>query len=739
LPALVVGASLTGLAVARALELRAAQNREQQQNALQLVTLAARTLDATVAQAQTLLTSLATSLDPEAPASQNDAVLLALFQNAPVPFSSIWIADTLGNNRGAAPLSGSNRAAFAAAQQTSFARALQRRTFSLGDVTRDAKDSAGQYTISFALPVIERGSTRITSVVGATLPIDSLDAVRAMAALPKGSVLSVMDTAGTIVLRTLDPETWVGRSFARNWRVKNTFVLGSGVGATQSADGTNRLTGYTRTERVPWMVFIGIPARYTLDVIRAQFLRELAVGGIITLIVLAFWYGLVVRLLTPIESLTEDASAIAVGDMARRSQVRSDDEVGDLARAFNSMADTIAERDAALRASQEQLLHAQKMEALGSFAGGIAHDFNNYLSAIVGHAELAALSLPEESEARGDIAEVLASSARAADLTKQILIFGRRQVVEPHVIDVSTVVRGIDKLLRRLLGEDRQLEIECTALPAPVLIDHGQLEQVIVNLVANARDATPQGGLIRVSTTVSHSDERPSTDGPDRPPTHVRLTVSDNGAGIPPAVRDRIFDPFFSTKARGQGTGLGLAIAYGIIRQSGGTIAVSSDLGVGTMFTVLLPLTHEAEPAADIAPMLERVGGRGRVLVAEDDDAVRNSTVRALEHAGYTVVAAADGPSALQLLRQHTTPFDLLLSDVVMPGMSGSVLAKRARALQPDMPVLFMSGYADDDAVRDGLAAGTVLCLAKPFTAAQLCAAVHRTMMERGGVVIAAR
>jgi two-component system, cell cycle sensor histidine kinase and response regulator CckA len=262
---------------------------------------------------------------------------------------------------------------------------------------------------------------------------------------------------------------------------------------------------------------------------------------------------------------------------------------------------------------------------------------------------------------------------------------------------------------------------------------------VIVNLVANARDATPQGGLIRVATTVTHSDMRIGTTVAETPPTHVRLIVSDNGTGIPPDVRDRIFDPFFSTKARGQGTGLGLAIAYGIVQQSGGTISVNSEIGVGTTFSVLLPLTQDAEVVEETVSPVERLVGRGRVLVAEDDEAVRNSTVRALEHAGYTVVAAPDGVRALQELRQHSTPFDLLLTDVVMPGMSGSVLAKRARALQPGMPVLFMSGYADDDAVRDGLAAGTVTCLAKPFTATELCAAVHRTITERGGAMVMAR
>jgi signal transduction histidine kinase/ActR/RegA family two-component response regulator len=735
LPSLVVGIFLTGLALARAFELRAAQEREQQQTALQLVTVAARSIDATVAQAQTLLQSLGNSLDPLAPPGRNDAVLRALFHDAPVPFSRIWIADSSGNNRGAAPFAGDSRDTLAVATEKAFLRARDQKGFAIGDVQPESAEPGARLVLTFALPVVNTVTGRVTSVVGAILPIDSLDAVRTVRTLPTGSVLAVMDSSGAIVLRTEDARNWIGRSFAKDGRFRKNFARGVGVGATKSADGTDRLTGYILTERQPWMVYIGIPARYTVDVARAQFARDLVLGAVITLLVLGVGYALALRLVSPIESLTKDASAIAGGDLARRSTVTSDDEIGDLARAFNSMADTIAERDAALRTSQEQLLHSQKMEALGSFAGGIAHDFNNYLAAIVGHAELAALALPEGDPAREDIAEVLASSARAADLTRQILIFSRKQVVEPHIIDLSAVVRGIERLLRRLLGEDRVLQLECTDVPAPVFMDHGQLEQVIVNLVANARDATPHGGVIRVSTSVSQAEARIGDLGAYEEPTHVRLIVSDNGSGIAPDVRDRIFDPFFSTKARGQGTGLGLAIAYGIVQQSRGEITVDSEIGVGTTFSVLLPLTQEENAQGKATDEDTLVTGYGRILIAEDDEAVRNSTARALQRAGYDVVSAEDGMTALRHLRNRQSPFDLLLSDVVMPGMSGSALAKRARALQPGLAVLFMSGYADDDGVRDGLATGIISCIPKPFTAAELCAAVRRTILQRSAPV----
>jgi signal transduction histidine kinase/ActR/RegA family two-component response regulator len=738
LPSIIVGSCLTGLAIARAFELRTAEQDAQQAYALQIVTVAARTLDATVAQSQTLLESIGNSLDPDAAPGFNDAVLRRLFMKAPVPFAKLWIADSTGRNIGAAPQTGADRAAYMVSQDRSFQRAMQHRKFALGDVVTDSTVADRPYVLSFALPVIDSATSRVSAVVGATIRIDSLEAVRTARSLPDGSVLTIMDSAGTVILRTLDAEHWIGRSFAKDVHVGENFAAGEGVGATRSADGENRLTGYTRATRLPWMVYIGIPARYTVDVARNQFLRDLGFGGVITLLVLVVGFVIANRTATPVESLTRDAAAIAAGDMSRRSTLQSDDEVGDLARAFNSMADTIAERDAALRASQEQLLHAQKMEALGSFAGGIAHDFNNYLSAIVGHTELAALTLPDDSPAREDLMEVMASSARAADLTKQILIFSRKQVVEPHVIDLSAVLRGIERLIRRLLGEDRALEVECTSEPTAILIDHGQLEQVIVNLVANARDATPNGGMIRVSTSVINSNAaEPQWNASAQLATHARLIVSDNGAGMTASVRERIFDPFFSTKSRGQGTGLGLAIAYGIVQQSGGSITVESEVGLGTTFTVLFPLTSDEAEHDAAQPGHEVPHGRGRILVAEDDASVRNSTVRALQRAGYDVVAAEDGPSALARFREVGASFDLLLSDVVMPGMSGSILAKRARALQPDIPVLFMSGYADDDSIREGLASGLVTCLAKPFSAAALCAAVHRTITNRSTVIAA--
>ena len=733
-PTLIVAAWFFALAAYRAVQLRQAQEQLQLSNALQLANMSARTIDATIAETHTLLVSIAELLDPTRPSAANDIVLQRIFRAAPVPYANLWMADTSGRSLGAARVADGKRSSFFVGDRKYFRDAMRLKRFSIGDVVQSRTLPGNPRVIAFALPVIDSVTGRVIAVVGASIEMDSLEAVRGARSLPNGSVLTIMDSMRTIVYRTLDPDHWIGRTFeARKDRLED-FAVGRGVGTGMSADGTFRLTGFHTTERAPWVLYVGIPAAYTLGVVQSQFVRDVMLGTLITLFVLFFGYRFIIGVVAPIESLTDDTRAIAAGNMSRRSIVQSNDEIGDLARAFNQMADTIADRNTALRASQEQLLHVQKMDALGSFAGGIAHDFNNYLASIVAYTELADLSLDDEHPARLDLREVLASSARAADLTRQILVFSRKQVVELRTLDMNEIVRGIERMLIRLAGEHSQLRIRYSDDAVLVHADHGQLEQVIVNLVANARDAMPDGGTITLSMAcVTLKDGDPHLAAPAGA-TVAQLSVTDEGTGIESEILDRIFDPFFSTKERGRGTGLGLAIAYSIIEQRGGRLSVDSTLRVGTTFTFTLPLAAACEPAAPpaVTSSLRVVSsGMGRILLAEDDAAVRSSCERMLVHAGYSVIAAADGPSALHQMRSASERFDLLLSDVVMPGMSGSELARRVKDLQPDIAVLFMSGYADDVLLQDELAAQAVTCIAKPFTVRALCDAVGTAIAQR--------
>ena len=737
LPAAIVALAVVGLAAYRNVQLRHSQEELQLANALQLARVSAGSMDETIAEVHTLLVTVAQLLDPTLPPDRNDAILQRIFRNAPLRYSNIWMADSTGQLLGSArrPLRDTTKSYLG--DRSYFRRAVATRRFTVGEVVTSRTVPGNPLVLTFAVPIIPDSAGPIRAVIGASIEVDSLEAVRSARGLPVGSVLNIMDNSGTVVYRTTDSERWIGKQFPAERDKRRYLSQLEGTGVGQSADGVFRLTGFRRMARAPWIVYVGIPIEYTLDVVNKQFTRDIVLGAVITLAILGFGYFSAIRVVTPIESLTADARAIAGGDIARRSTVDSDDEIGELARAFNRMADTAVESNAALKDSQEQLLHVQKMDALGSFAGGIAHDFNNYLAAIIAHAELADLTLDEDEAARLDLHEILAAASRAADLTRQILVFSRKQMVERKTLDLNQVVRGIELMLTRLIGESHRLDLQLSDTAILANADHGQLEQVVVNLVANARDAMPDGGTVTVRVTTEELSRGDPRVRGGNSGTFALLGVTDTGVGISDELVDRIFDPFFSTKERGRGTGMGLAIAYSIIEQTGGQLSVESTPGLGTTFTVALPLaasgTDVAHRATSNPPREHRpvsVGG-GRILVAEDEPSVRSSCERILAHAGYEVRSAPDGASALDLLRAEPGSFDVLLSDVVMPGMMGSQVAYEAKRIQPDIGVLFMSGYADDALVHDDLAISAATCLAKPFSGRELCDAVERAISAR--------
>jgi two-component system, cell cycle sensor histidine kinase and response regulator CckA len=380
---------------------------------------------------------------------------------------------------------------------------------------------------------------------------------------------------------------------------------------------------------------------------------------------------------------------------------------------------------------EEQLRQAQKMESIGLLAGGIAHDFNNLLTAIGGFADLVHTSLSPEAEIRADIREIQRAADRATALTRQLLAFARRQRMDMRPLDLNALVANLERLLRRLIGEHIQLVVE----PAPdlyqVVADAGQLEQVLVNLVVNARDAMPEGGSLTISTANVHLDSSFAHARADLPTgAYVLLAVSDTGVGIPPEVQPHLFEPFFTTKPVGQGTGLGLATSYGIVKQHRGTIWIYSEVGHGTVVKVYLPRSGagKARPSQrDSLTALPR--GSETVLVAEDEPSVRQLAARVLRACGYTVLEAADGEEALRVARAHAPePIHLLLSDVVMPQLGGIELATQLRGLYPAQRVLFMSGYADLRSAPPDEGALEVPLLQKPFTPMGLATAVREVL-----------
>ncbi|HUF35611.1 MAG TPA: PAS domain S-box protein [Gemmatimonadales bacterium] len=380
---------------------------------------------------------------------------------------------------------------------------------------------------------------------------------------------------------------------------------------------------------------------------------------------------------------------------------------------------------------EDQLRQAQKMEAVGQLAGGIAHDFNNLLTAIQGNAELLLTALDTRDPRRIDVLEIARAAHRAATLTRQLLAFSRKQVLQPRMVSLNRVVTDLTAMLRRIIGEDIELRVDLDPDLGPVLADAGQMEQVITNLSVNARDAMPRGGVLILRTRNLSADEIPAGD-PESPPLLgelVALSVADTGTGMDERTRARLFEPFFTTKEMGRGTGLGLATVYGIVRQSGGHIRVQTRLHEGSAFTVYLP---RVEGAADVAaaPQPPPAAARGSetVLVVEDEGAVRALARRVLEAQGYRVLDAASPAQALELTDEGRRRIDLLLTDVVMPGMGGPALAERLEARQPGLRVLYISGYAEEAILRQGaLPAGGAL-LEKPFTADELARQVRRAL-----------
>jgi two-component system, cell cycle sensor histidine kinase and response regulator CckA len=387
---------------------------------------------------------------------------------------------------------------------------------------------------------------------------------------------------------------------------------------------------------------------------------------------------------------------------------------------------------------QNQLHQAQRLESLGQLAGGIAHDFNNLLAVIINYAAFVAEDLERAADTgegrkamREDVEQISLAAERAAHLTHQLLAFARREVVQPEVVDVNDVVSSIEQLLQRTLGEHVELHSSLSEDLRPVLIDPGQLEQILVNLAVNARDAMPDGGTLRIDTANMDIDEEYAASRPELSPgPHVRLRVSDTGVGMPPETVGRAFDPFFTTKPAGQGTGLGLATVYGIIQQAGGRAQIYSEVGVGTTFTVLLPTTEQATSPVEMPADSPVRRGEETILLVEDEQALREVTRRILVGAGYRVIVAENGPDALRAAGEHEGQIDLLLSDVIMPQMPGPQLAERLLAEWPSVRVLLMSGFAQPILDSGGhLDAGTVL-IEKPFSGPSLLGKVAQ-MLER--------
>lgn len=426
-------------------------------------------------------------------------------------------------------------------------------------------------------------------------------------------------------------------------------------------------------------------------------------------------------------SWTGEMTAVRVDGAERVFQVNASHVPGSQGRPSGMLASFADVTDA--RILQAQLLQARKLESVGRLAGGVAHDFNNLLTVIKGYLEDALATLPPESELRRDLLEVDRAADSAVSLTRQLLAFSRRQVIAPVVLDLNQVVRRVEGMLRRSLGENIVLEVDTDPAPTLVRFDAGQAEQVVVNLALNARDAMPSGGRLRVRTANVRLEGEELRGHPGIPPgDYVSLVVSDTGAGMTPEARASAFEPFFTTKEPGRGTGLGLAMIHGAVTQGGGAIELDSVPGRGSTFRIYLPRTYEPLPR----PSPRRGGAAPRgdetILLVEDDSAVRGLAIRLLGDLGYRVHAFAEGQAALDWLEGAGERVHLLLTDVVMPGMSGPELAVKAGAVRPDLRVVYTTGYAPDVVARQGILRPDVEFLAKPYTLEELATRIRAAL-----------
>ena len=386
---------------------------------------------------------------------------------------------------------------------------------------------------------------------------------------------------------------------------------------------------------------------------------------------------------------------------------------------------TVARDVSNFRKLERQLWQAQKMEAIGRLAGGIAHDFNNLMTVVTGYAAVVLERLNPDDPLHEDVQEILGAGERAASLTRQLLAFSRKQIFQASEVELNSIITGMERMLRHLLGEKFNFEIKASPDAGHVKVDSSQIEQVVMNLVLNARDAMPRGGRLLVETLRVELDEAYCATHPEVEPGHyAMIAVIDEGMGMDERTRARLFEPFFTTKPIGRGTGLGLATVHGIVRQSGGHIWVYSELGKGTTFKIYLPIVHSVPVASEQTVRIDLPRAKGTILVVEDENGVRRLACRVLRDLGYRVLEAPDGQTAIDIVA-GAQAIDLILLDVVMPEMDGPAVANKARTIRPDIPILYMSGYTENAIVHHGILDSDKPFIAKPFTSSALDLKIH--------------
>jgi signal transduction histidine kinase len=484
------------------------------------------------------------------------------------------------------------------------------------------------------------------------------------------------------------------------------------------------------TERIIGFAAVTLSTNRMDAAFRDLMLRSVFICMAFLSVALGGAYFLARSITRPINSLKASVNALGAGIETERIPIDTADEIGDLSRAFNNMAESLRLREAEKEHLSAQLQHAQKIEAIGQLAGGVAHDFNNILCAIIGFGALLEMSMKPDDPSRQHLEQILAAADRATSLTHGLLAFSRKQVINLRRTDLNTVVRNVEKMLKRLISEDIDLRLCLTCGELPVLVDTGQIDHVLINLATNASDAMPQGGMLTISTMEAvPPDNFLSVNSISTETRYALLTVADTGTGMESETREKVFEPFFTTKEVGKGTGLGLSMAYGIVKQHSGHIDVISAPGKGTVFSIYLPMADADAPASRrVQSASEFAGGTETLLVVEDNLEVRNLNRMILETYGYRVLEAVDGEEAIAQFMRYEDEIDLVVMDVVMPKVNGRQAQLEISRIRPGIKVIFMSGYTADIIRDKGIATDGFTLIQKPLTPLSLLKKVREVL-----------
>jgi signal transduction histidine kinase/CheY-like chemotaxis protein len=594
----------------------------------------------------------------------------------------------------------------------------------------------GTAVLQIAHPVRSAGG-ELQFILLASLNLAKLLAVESLS-VPEARIL-LLDRAGTVLAssRSDDPRSRPGTSLAASTLFAFLQQPGRGTATLTGPDdepGVWAVADQPALAEAGLSLVAGAPRRALLKLANRRLGEDLLLlAGVAAAIFLAVWLVAEVGLRRQIARITRMATGLASGDLtARIAAPLPRGELGALMQVLNQTAQSLQGQRADIEQLNERLRQSQRLEAVGQLTGGVAHDFNNLLTVVLGNAELLAEEARLAPEQRELAEGIVGAARRGAELTHRLLAFARRQTLQPKVVDVNALVRSLEPMLRRTLGEHIEIDLRCAEALWPALVDQGQLENALLNLCLNARDAMPGGGKLTFETQNAALDEACTRRHLEvLPGPYVMVAVSDTGQGIAPEHQGRVFEPFFTTKEKSKGTGLGLAMVYGFVKQSRGHIALYSELGHGTTLKLYLPRPLSFTEAAQETGRTARaapIGGHETILLVEDDPAVRQYSVEQLRSFGYQVIEAVDGPSALAIIALGAD-LDLLFTDVVMPGgMNGRALASEALRLRPRLRVLYTSGYTDDAIVHHGTLDPGVQLLSKPYHRADLDSAVRAAL-----------